>query len=269
MPLLEVSGVGDPPEGLLPLLQRELMAGFRVPADKAWVEWREARHRLPERGPELLLRCRRSQPGQRARDTLQSLRQLVARSCGVALSSVFAQLLQVEDEGVMERGSVGGSFGVEAVARVRNVRPRPLDDYWRDLPSRLVLTERFGPEALQELDSFTHVEVVFLFDQVPFQKVREGARHPRNRSDWPSAGIFAQRGKGRPNRIGVSRCRVVGIEGRELLVQDLDAIDGTPVLDIKPWMDEFGPIGPTGQPSWSRQLMDRYYLPAAEDPRET
>jgi tRNA (Thr-GGU) A37 N-methylase len=48
-------------------------------------------------------------------------------------------------------------------------------------------------------------------------------------------GIFAQRGKGRPNRLGVSRCRLLGVEGTVLTVQALDAVDGTPVLDIKPW----------------------------------
>ena len=72
-------------------------------------------------------------------------------------------------------------------------------------------------------------------------------------------GIFAQRGKARPNRIGVTRATIVSVEGRTLRVRGLDAIDGTPVLDIKPWMVEFAPIGPTRQPPWASELMRDYF----------
>lgn len=72
---------------------------------------------------------------------------------------------------------------------------------------------------------------------------RKRARHPRGRNKWPFVGIFGQRGKGRPNRIGLSRCTIVKVEGTVLTVRALDAIDGTPVLDIKPYMREFDPIG--------------------------
>lgn len=156
---------------------------------------------------------------------------------------------------------------LEPVATVRNARHTPVDDYWRDLPSTLHFDARFDPSALAGLESFSHLEVVYVFDRVPAHKIQTAARHPRNREDWPLVGIFAQRGKGRPNRIGVSRCRIVGVSGREVHVLDLDAIDGTPVLDIKPWMDEFAPLGPTRQPAWSSELMDRYYLPNKNDPR--
>jgi tRNA (Thr-GGU) A37 N-methylase len=95
--------------------------------------------------------------------------------------------------------------------------------------------------------------------QVDPAKVETGARHPRERKDWPLVGIFAQRGKARPNRIGVSRCRLLGVDGLDVHVEGLDAIDGTPVLDVKPWMDEFAPRGRTRQPDWSRELMRDYY----------
>ena len=72
-------------------------------------------------------------------------------------------------------------------------------------------------------------------------------------------GIFAQRAKGRPNRIGVTVCRLLAVEGLTLTVQALDAIDGTPVLDLKPYMAEFGPRGEIRQPAWSRELMAGYW----------
>ena len=86
-----------------------------------------------------------------------------------------------------------------------------------------------------------------------------GARNPRNNKDWPLVGIFAQRGKGRPNRIGSTICRVLRREGRRLWVAELDAIEGTPVLDLKPVMREFLPRTEVRQPAWSSELMRHYW----------
>jgi tRNA (adenine37-N6)-methyltransferase len=72
-------------------------------------------------------------------------------------------------------------------------------------------------------------------------------------------GHFAQRGKNRPNRIGSTICCVVRVAGAKLFVSELDAINGTPVLDIKPVMVEFLPRQDVRQPAWSRQLMRDYW----------
>lgn len=101
--------------------------------------------------------------------------------------------------------------------------------------------------------------MIYFFDRVDPANVVSGARHPRNNRDWPAVGIFAQRGKNRPNRIGSTICRVLRRDGRRLFVAELDAIDGTPVLDIKPVMQEFLPREPVRQPAWSRELMRRYW----------
>ena len=85
------------------------------------------------------------------------------------------------------------------------------------------------------------------------------ARHPRGNPDWPKVGVFAQRGRNRPNRLGVSVCRILGVDSTRLLVGGLDAIDGTPVLDIKPVLAEFLPRGEVRQPDWSRELMADYW----------
>lgn len=148
---------------------------------------------------------------------------------------------------------------VEPIGAVRSPRADLSDDFWGAVEAEIVLAERFGPEAFAGLADFSHVEVAFLMDRVDPAKVETGARHPRERADWPLVGIFAQRGKARPNRIGLSRASIVGVEGRTLRVRGLDAIDGTPVLDIKPWMEEFAPIGATRQPAWSRELMRDYF----------
>lgn len=145
------------------------------------------------------------------------------------------------------------------IGRVVGGRVPAEDDAWGSVTAVIRLDERFGPEALAGLDDFSHIEVVYVFDQVPESNVETGARRPRNNPDWPLTGVFAQRGKNRPNRIGVSRCHVVGVDGREIQVRGLDAIDGTPVLDIKPWMQEFAPIGEIRQSAWSTELMAHYY----------
>jgi len=149
---------------------------------------------------------------------------------------------------------------MQPVGQVVGGRAQPDDDDWGDVRAVIRLdAARFGPEALAGLDAFSHVEVVYVFDRADPDATEFGARHPRGRSDWPAVGIFAQRGKDRPNHLGVSRALLTGVDGLDVQVQGLDAIDGTPVLDIKPWMNELGPRGLVRQPAWASELMQRYY----------
>ncbi|MFI0786025.1 SAM-dependent methyltransferase [Streptomyces lydicus] len=146
------------------------------------------------------------------------------------------------------------------VGRVVGGRSEVRDDDWGPVSAVVRLdAAQFGPDALAGLDGFSHLEVVYHFHRVPVEKVETGARHPRGNTDWPLVGIFGQRGKNRPNRLGVSRCRLLRTDGLDVHVQGLDAVDGTPVLDIKPYMAEFGPLGATSQPDWATALMRRYY----------
>jgi tRNA-Thr(GGU) m(6)t(6)A37 methyltransferase TsaA len=151
------------------------------------------------------------------------------------------------------------TFALVPVAHVRGGRISPTDDGWDDERCVLELDARFGPDSLAGLEAFSHLEVVFVFDRVDEAKIETGARHPRERADWPLVGIFAQRGRTRPNRLGVSRCRLLRVEGTRVHVQGLDAIDGTPVVDIKPYLREFGPRGEVVQPPWATELMAGYY----------
>ena len=145
------------------------------------------------------------------------------------------------------------------VARVRGGRIQPEDDSWDRETASIELEPRFDPDALAGLETFSHIEVVFHLDRVQEVEIDSGARHPRGRADWPLVGIFAQRGKMRPNRIGVSVCRLLSVNGRTLKVRGLDAIDGTPVLDIKPVMTGFVPRGEIKEPDWARELMKDYW----------
>ncbi|MFG2517610.1 SAM-dependent methyltransferase [Streptomyces sp. NPDC048527] len=149
---------------------------------------------------------------------------------------------------------------LQPIGQVVSPRDDLSDDNWGDVPAVIRLNAaRYGEEALFGLDDFSHLEVVFHFDRVPEKKIETGARHPRGNTDWPLVGIFAQRGKNRPNRLGVSRCTLVKVDGLDVHVLGLDPIDGTPVLDIKPHLREFGPRGEIKQPQWSVELMGEYY----------
>ncbi|MCB1251296.1 MAG: SAM-dependent methyltransferase [Acidimicrobiales bacterium] len=146
------------------------------------------------------------------------------------------------------------------IGHVRGGRTEPIDDDWDAVEATIELDgERFGPDVLAGLDAFSHIDVVFVFDRVDEAAVHLGARHPRNNPDWPAVGIFAQRAKVRPNRIGVTTCPLLGVDGLRLRVRGLDAIDGTPVLDIKPYLREFAPRGATTQPAWATELMAGYW----------
>ncbi|MEQ1875170.1 MAG: SAM-dependent methyltransferase [Bdellovibrionia bacterium] len=146
---------------------------------------------------------------------------------------------------------------VAPIGTVESTRTEPTDDGWDVVQSSVVLDAgRFTPEALKGLETFSHAEIIFWM-----HGANEGAekRRPRGNPAWPETGIFAQRGKDRPNRIGTSVCRILKIDGLRLTLEGLDAIHGTPVLDIKPWVREFGPRGVTRQPTWATEIMSKYW----------
>lgn len=151
-------------------------------------------------------------------------------------------------------------FLLEPVGQVRGGRIEAIDDDWGTSRARIELdAARFGPDSLLGLAEFSHAEIVFVFDRITEAEITLDARHPRGRKDWPRVGIFAQRGRNRPNRLGVSVCRIVSVDGLAIEVEGLDAIDGTPVLDIKPVMAEFLPRSDVRQPAWASELMRDYW----------
>lgn len=159
----------------------------------------------------------------------------------------------------MDTKTLRDNFNIKPIGYVQAARDVVEDDYWGETRSVIQLVDAFEAEALEGVDAFSHVEVIFLFDRVEEAKIVKGARHPRNNKDWPKAGIFAQRGKNRPNLLGSTICRVVAVDGVELTVMELDALDGTPVIDIKPVMSEFLPRTKVEQPEWSQALMSDYW----------
>ncbi|MGH3827702.1 MAG: SAM-dependent methyltransferase [Pseudonocardiaceae bacterium] len=155
------------------------------------------------------------------------------------------------------------SFQVIPIAYVVGGRAEPTDDYWGGTRSVIRLDgTRFTPDSTKGLDEFSHLEIVFRFHLTDPADLNLGARRPRDNPDWPEVGTFGHRNMRRLNWLGVSRCRLTRVDGLDLHVEELDAVDGTPVLDIKPWFTQFGPRGDIHQPSWTTEMLSDYFAPA-------
>ena len=144
------------------------------------------------------------------------------------------------------------------VAWVKNSRTEPTDDHWGNIISEIVLDETIPKEAFNQITDFSHLEIIYSFD-----KARENnilySRRPRGNPDYPDMGIFAQRNKDRPNHIGLCTVELIWHKERSIGVKMLDAIEGTPVLDIKPVFKEFRLTNEIRQPDWVADLMKHYF----------
>jgi tRNA-Thr(GGU) m(6)t(6)A37 methyltransferase TsaA len=150
-------------------------------------------------------------------------------------------------------------YNIKPVAVVNNSRKMIEDDNWGGVISTIELTKDIHESSLKGIDDFSHLEIIFYFDKVADEKIQYEARHPRNNTGYPEVGIFAQRGKNRPNKLGVTVVELLELQDRTLIVKGLDAIDGTPIIDIKPVMKEFLPNGEIKQPHWATDLMKNYW----------
>ncbi len=110
-------------------------------------------------------------------------------------------------------------------------------------------------KALEGVDGFSHLFVLFYFNKISTKKPQELVIHPKGRADLPLMGIFGTRTMFRPNRIGLTLVELLKLEGNVLTVRGLDAFDGTPVLDIKPY-DPLGLPENARVPSWWAKLYE-------------
>ena len=146
----------------------------------------------------------------------------------------------------------------DPVAVVHNSRQSTADFAWGPVESVIEMLPGFA-EGLEGIDTFSHVIVIFHLDREDDEESPTLRRRPRGRADMPLLGVFAQRGRMRPNRIGITTVPIVRVEPNRLTVRGLDAIDGTPVLDLKPYMPAFDHIETPRVPAWVDRLMKGYF----------
>ena len=131
------------------------------------------------------------------------------------------------------------------------------DDSWGKDTSVITLNDEYKG-GLLGLNEFSHCIILFYLNKTRYDSQKHLQRRPRNIADMPLTGIFAQRGKDRPNQIGMTSVKRVSVSEKELTVQGLDAIDGTPVLDIKPYFPVYDKKDAT-TPEWVSVLMENYF----------
>ena len=149
------------------------------------------------------------------------------------------------------------------IGEIVNERKIVEDDNWGEIISIIKLNDSFDESALKGINEFSHLEIIYYFDKVEDSKIITGARHPRNLEHVPEVGIFAQRVKNRPNKLGLTTVKLLRVENKTLHVKGLDAINGTPVLDIKPVFRQFLPQvsyhDEIKQPDWVNEIMKNYW----------
>lgn len=137
-------------------------------------------------------------------------------------------------------------------------RSEPTDDYWTET-AIIRLNPDYPQEAVQGLDEFSHLIVVWYFHRAATSDVALHARSPRGNPAWPPTGTFVHRNHRRPNQLATSFPRLLKVRGLDLHVADLDAIDGTPVYDLAPYFIEMGPRGKVTEPAWPGEMLRDYW----------
>jgi tRNA-Thr(GGU) m(6)t(6)A37 methyltransferase TsaA len=152
---------------------------------------------------------------------------------------------------------------VTPVATVVGGHMAPADDFQGGVESIIRLREEYPLETLQGIEEFSHLTVIWHFHQASPGDVALHARSPRGDTRWPATGTFVHRNHRRPNQLATSYPRLLHVDRHDLHVTDLDAIDGTPVLDLAPYFREMGPRDEIRQPAWPAEMLDRYWAEAS------
>jgi len=149
-------------------------------------------------------------------------------------------------------------WDASAIGLGRSERDSSEDRGWGGVESVIELLPQFAA-GLEGLEAFSHALVVFYMHLDPDREPSALRRRPRGREDMPMLGVFAQRGRMRPNPVGVSAVAIARLEPGRLTVRGLDAVNGTPVLDIKPYVPVFDRVEGARTPEWIDRLMVGYF----------
>jgi len=147
---------------------------------------------------------------------------------------------------------------VKWIGVVHNAVKEPVDEGWRHVVSEIVLDEALA-DGMDGIESFSHVLILYWMHLAAEAEPVRMRRRPQGRQDMPEVGIFAQRARHRPNPLGVTAVTLLRRERNRLVVRGLDAIDGTPVVDVKPYVPQFDAVESPRVPAWIDKLMKGYF----------
>ena len=150
------------------------------------------------------------------------------------------------------------SITLHPVGYVRSEVTSETDQDWGAVTSRVELLPDFRA-GLVGIDQFSHLLVLTFLHQASFEPSSHLTRRPRGLASMPLVGIFAQRAKDRPNPIGITAVSLLAVTADSVVVRGLDAIDGTPVLDLKPYYPVYDRVESAVVPEWVTRLMQGYF----------
>ena len=146
------------------------------------------------------------------------------------------------------------SIHVEPIGVLRTGCEEQIPDGWENALATIEVKEAWLP-ALEGIEEFSHLIVLFWLHLIPREGI-ELKTHPQGRQDLPLVGILATRTPYRPNPIGLQMVELVSRQGSLLTIRGIDAYDGSPVLDIKPYLSRGDSLGKTRIPDWLTTLWE-------------
>ncbi|MFE9679254.1 TrmO family methyltransferase [Streptomyces scabiei] len=159
------------------------------------------------------------------------------------------------------------SIEVPVIGTVVGGHAGRLDDYKGGVESIIRLRPEYPVETLKGIEEFSHLQVIWFFSEGSPDDVALHARSPRDNPAWPATGTFVHHNHRRPPRLGTSFPKLLRVDGLDLHVTDLDADDGTPVIDLVAVFREMLPRGVVTQPAWPTEMLENYWAPASDRPQ--
>ena len=155
----------------------------------------------------------------------------------------------------MEESIRQDSINLVPIGRVVNDIEYPSHVKWETITSEVVIVPKLV-EALDGIDGFSHAVIIFYLHKVGEERRSRLKVHPQGRKEMPLVGVFATRSPVRPNPIGITAVKLLGHQENVLKVLGLDAYDGTPVLDVKPYLRRDDLLKEATMPDWLLRLRE-------------
>ena len=144
-----------------------------------------------------------------------------------------------------------GRIQLKPIGKAKNTTKKPALAGWKNLITEIVLDKRYA-KGLDGIKDYSHVIIVYWMKQ---EKECHLKHHPQGRADIPYGGIFACRCPQRPNRIAISTVKLLSRKNNSIRVKGLDILDGTPILDIKPYTPHYDRVNKARVPAWVNRLI--------------
>lgn len=159
------------------------------------------------------------------------------------MKTIFCQFLDKRDK--------NGIIKIKPLGKAKNNVLKPTLPGWKNIVTEIIIDKKYA-KGLDGLKDYSHVIIVYWMDKETECHLKH---HPQGRKDVPYIGIFACRCPQRPNRIAISTVKLLSIKGNKIKVKGLDILNGTPIIDIKPYTPQFDRVEKAQVPAWVRRLV--------------